>query len=68
MFSSLTNIAIVVLILFLVFFLFKKLFKLVLFVVLVFGCYLLYLFLTGGNPQRVIKDTKAKASTVISGH
>ena len=48
-----------------VFFILKRLFKLLLFVVLIFGAYLLYVKLTGGDTNKVIKDTKSKVTNSI---
>jgi hypothetical protein len=51
-----------------VFFILKKLFKLLLFVVLIFGAYLLYVKLTGGDTNKVIKDTKSKVTNTIDNY
>ena len=51
-----------------VFFILKRLFKLLLFVVLIFGAYLLYVKLTGGDTNKVIKDTKSKVTNSIDNY
>jgi len=51
-----------------VFFILKRLFKLLLFVVLIFGAYLLYVKLTGGDTNKVIKDTKGKVTNSIDNY
>jgi len=51
-----------------VFFILKRLFKLLLFVVLIFGAYLLYVKLTGGDTNKVIKDTKSKVTNTIDNY
>lgn len=51
-----------------VFFILKRLFKLLLFVVLIFGAYLLYVKLTGGDTNKVIKDTKSKVTKTIDNY
>ena len=51
-----------------VFFILKRLFKLLLFVVLIFGAYLLYVKLTGGDTNKVIKDTKSKVTNNIDNY
>ena len=51
-----------------VFFILKRLFKLLLFVVLFFGAYLLYVKLTGGDTNKVIKDTKSKVTNSIDNY
>ena len=51
-----------------VFFILKRLFKLLLFVVLIFGAYLLYVKLTGGDTNKVIKDTKSKVANSIDNY
>ena len=51
-----------------VFFIIKRLFKLLLFVVLIFGAYLLYVKLTGGDTNKVIKDTKSKVTNSIDNY
>jgi len=48
-----------------VFFILKRLFKLLLFAVLIFGAYLVYVKLTGGDTNKVIKDTKSKINSSI---
>lgn len=50
------------------FFILKRLFKLLLFVVLIFGAYLLYVKLTGGDTNKVIKDTKSKVTNSIDNY
>ena len=51
-----------------VFFIIKRLFKLLLFAVLIFGAYLLYIKLTGGDTMKVIKDTKSKVTKTIDNY
>ena len=51
-----------------VFFIIKKLFKLLLFAVLIFGAYLLYIKFTGGDTNKVIKDTKSKVTKTIDNY
>ena len=51
-----------------VFFILKKLFKLLFFAILIFGAYLIYVKLSGGDPNKVINDTKNKVSKTIDNY
>ena len=48
-----------------IFFLIKKLFKLLFIAALIFGAYLIYVKLSGGDPNQVIKDTQKKVTNKI---
>jgi energy-coupling factor transporter transmembrane protein EcfT len=49
----------------LVFFVIKKMFKLVLYAVLVFLCFLGYVYFTGGDIKDTINKTKGKSEDVF---
>ncbi len=62
---SLKIIIIAILAVLIIFFIIKKLFKAMFIVALIFVAYLVYVKLTGGDPNQVIKDTKSKVVNKI---
>lgn len=64
--SNITYITILVIVVALIlYFILKKLFKMVIYCVLLFGCFLAYVHYTGGDVKNVIEKSKNKSDQII---
>ena len=63
---SVQYILILVFILFLAFLIFKRLIKLLFFVLFLFGAYLVYIYITGGDVNKEVNKVKSKAEKIYN--